>query len=42
MGVYELTRHTTWFRAGLLLINLIVLAYLLWLLRRKRENVSDS
>jgi uncharacterized membrane protein (DUF2068 family) len=35
--LYELARHTTWFRAGLLLINLIVLAYLLWLLRRKRE-----
>ena len=35
--LYELWRHTTWFRAGLLVINLIVLAYLLWLLRRKRD-----
>lgn len=31
--LYELVRHTTWFRFGLLLINLVVLAYLLWLRR---------
>ncbi len=36
--LYELARHATWFRLGLLIINLIVLGYLLWLLRRKREG----
>ncbi len=35
--LYELARHTSWFRAGLLGINLVVLGYLLWLLRRKRD-----
>ena len=35
---YELARRPSWFRVGLLLINLAVLGYLLWLLRRKRET----
>ena len=35
--LYELARHTTWFRAGLLLINLVVLGYLLWL-RKQHET----
>jgi uncharacterized membrane protein (DUF2068 family) len=34
--LYELARDATWFRVGLLLINLVVLLYLLWLLRRRR------
>ncbi len=34
--LYELVREATWFRAGLLLINLLVLLYLVWLLRRRR------
>ena len=34
--LYELARRPTWFRLGLLLINLAVLWYLVWLLRRKR------
>ena len=33
--LYELVRRPDWFRLSLLLINLAVLAYLIWLLRRK-------
>lgn len=36
--LYELARRPSWFRVGLLAINLVVLAYLLWLLRRKRDG----
>lgn len=34
--VYELARRPNWFRLSLLLINLAVLGYLVWLLRRKK------
>lgn len=34
--LYELVRRPNWFRLSLLLINLAVLAYLVWLLRQKR------
>jgi uncharacterized membrane protein (DUF2068 family) len=34
--LYELARRPDWFRLSLLVINLGVLAYLVWLLRRKR------
>ena len=34
--VFELIRHATWIRVGLLVSNLLVLFYLLWLLSRKR------
>jgi uncharacterized membrane protein (DUF2068 family) len=34
--LYELFRRPDWFRANLLLINLAVLGYLVWLLRRKK------
>jgi uncharacterized membrane protein (DUF2068 family) len=34
--LYELARQPNWFRLSLLLINLAVLWYLVWLLRRKR------
>jgi uncharacterized membrane protein (DUF2068 family) len=34
--LYELARRPDWFRLSLLLINLAVLGYLVWLLRRKR------
>jgi uncharacterized membrane protein (DUF2068 family) len=33
--LYELVRRPDWFRLSLLIINLAVLAYLVWLLRRK-------
>ena len=35
--LYELARRPTWIRFGLLLINLAVLGYLLWLLDRKKK-----
>jgi uncharacterized membrane protein (DUF2068 family) len=34
--LYELIRRPDWFRLSLLLINLAVLGYLVWLLRRKK------
>jgi uncharacterized membrane protein (DUF2068 family) len=34
--MYELIRQPNWFRLSLLLINLAVLGYLMWLLRRKK------
>ncbi|MCU1222875.1 MAG: hypothetical protein JWQ42_968 [Edaphobacter sp.] len=34
--LYELARRPSWFRLNLLLINLAVLGYLVWLLRRKK------
>ena len=34
--LYELARKPDWFRLSLLLINLAVLWYLIWLLRRKK------
>jgi uncharacterized membrane protein (DUF2068 family) len=35
--LYELTRRPDWFHLSLLLINLAVLGYLVWLLRRKKS-----
>lgn len=34
--IFELSRHPNWFRLSLLLINLAVLGYLLWLLKRMK------
>jgi uncharacterized membrane protein (DUF2068 family) len=39
--LYELARRPDWFRLGLLIINLAVLAYLVWLLRRVRQKVAE-
>jgi len=36
--LYELARRPSWFRLGLLVINLAVLWYLVWLLKRKRHG----
>ncbi len=36
--LYELARRPNWFRLALLLINLAVLAYLVWLLQRAKSN----
>lgn len=33
--IYELVKHATWIKAGLFVINLAVLGYLVWLLERK-------
>ncbi len=38
--LYELARHASWMRLSLLVINLIVLAYLLWVLERKKKKPS--
>ncbi len=38
--VWELFRRPTWVRLALLLINLAVLAYLLWILERKKRSAS--
>ncbi|MBS1822816.1 MAG: DUF2127 domain-containing protein [Acidobacteria bacterium] len=40
--LFELARHPNWFRLSLLLINLAVLWYLLWLLRKKRVEKQTS
>lgn len=40
--LYELSRRPSWIRLALLIINLIVLAYLLWLLRRKKTPVAEQ
>jgi uncharacterized membrane protein (DUF2068 family) len=34
--MYEIVRRLDWLRVGLLVVNLVVLAYLLWWLRRNR------
>jgi uncharacterized membrane protein (DUF2068 family) len=38
--LFELARHPNWFRLSLLAINLAVLAYLIWLLKRKKVAQS--
>jgi uncharacterized membrane protein (DUF2068 family) len=38
--LYELARRPNWFRLGLLVINLLVLAYIVWLLQRKKQRSS--
>ena len=40
--IYELARRPDWFRLGLFVINLAVLWYLLWLLRRKKRSTVVS
>jgi uncharacterized membrane protein (DUF2068 family) len=36
--IFELVRDPNWIRLALLLANLAVLAYLMWLLRRKKQT----
>ena len=40
--VVEIVRHTTWLRFGLLAVNLLVVMYLVWFLRRSRSAWSHS
>jgi uncharacterized membrane protein (DUF2068 family) len=40
--VYELIRDANWMRVALLLINLAVLGYLVWLLQRKKSNTRAA
>lgn len=35
--IYEMIRRLDWFRVGLFVVNLMVLAYLVWWLRRKKR-----
>ena len=38
--LFELARRPSWFRVGVLLVNLAVLFYLLWVLKRSKRQVS--
>ena len=38
--IYELARHATVVKLGLLITNLLVLGYLLWLLQRKKQKAA--
>jgi len=40
--LYEIVRRMDWVRVGLLAVNIVVLAYLIWLLRRKRSIQGDG
>jgi uncharacterized membrane protein (DUF2068 family) len=40
--VYEICRRPDYLRVGLLITNVIVLAYLLWVLRRNRRRSAAS
>ncbi len=40
--LYELARRPGWFRLALLVINLLVLGYILWLLQRKKLLTATS
>jgi uncharacterized membrane protein (DUF2068 family) len=40
--LYEIVRHPDWVRVGLLLTNLLVLAYLIWWLKRNRRAGRSS
>ena len=37
--LFELARRPSWFRLGLLLVNLAVLGYLVWILKRTRRRM---
>jgi uncharacterized membrane protein (DUF2068 family) len=38
--MYEIVTRLNWFRVGLFVMNLLVLAYLVWWLRRKRDRTD--
>lgn len=40
--IYELIRDPSWGRLALLAINLLVLAYLLWLMQRKKSELAAA
>lgn len=40
--IFELGRRPSWLRAGLLAVNVLVLLYLLWILRRNRRREEAS
>jgi uncharacterized membrane protein (DUF2068 family) len=40
--IYEMGKHFTLWKLGLFVINILVLAYLIWILRRKREQRIEA
>jgi uncharacterized membrane protein (DUF2068 family) len=42
LEMYEIVRKPDWFRVGIMVVNLLVLAYLLWLLQRKKEKLGSA
>ncbi len=42
LEMYEIVRRPDWFRVGIMVVNLLVLAYLLWLLQRKKEKLGSA
>lgn len=40
--IYELTQHVTWLRVGALVINLLVVAYMVWLLTERRRMAAAA
>ena len=39
---FEIVRHFTWFKVGALAMNLLILLYLLWVLKRSGKNTYPS
>jgi uncharacterized membrane protein (DUF2068 family) len=39
--MYEIVERLDWVRVGLLIINLLVLAYLVWMLQRKKQAATE-
>jgi uncharacterized membrane protein (DUF2068 family) len=40
--IYELVEKFTWLKVGVMLVNILVLLYLLWVLKRKREREAAN
>jgi uncharacterized membrane protein (DUF2068 family) len=40
--IYELMEKFTWLKVGVMLVNILVLLYLLWVLKRKREREAAN
>jgi len=40
--IYELTRHPNIWRLGILIANLLIVAYLLWVLSRMRRRKQQD
>jgi uncharacterized membrane protein (DUF2068 family) len=39
---YELMQRFSWYKVGLMVINVVVLLYLLWILKKRREGAADT
>jgi uncharacterized membrane protein (DUF2068 family) len=39
--MYEIVERLDWVRVGLLIVNLLVLAYLVWMLQRKKQAANE-